>query len=355
MRGRKLQHGFTFPISESESESEPEPEPESASRHSDQESSLTQEVTSVGSPTSVPILAKSQMSTEVQAKFGTNGSGAESIVASTSETTAVASVSGTSTEAGSALRSSLLNLMERDMLEFNSINEDFIACFEPILCELINNNLLLGIDTGQFDLGSILSNIRPIVYEVKTSYFFEKGFAARIESILSRALIVLPSGSRVMTYAEKVAFIISSMSGVNERIDNFSSDYISALINSDLPTSRDEPAQSSSLGTGEVEEGSKGKGKGKKRKARDEDYDKSNSDLPTSRDESAQSSSLGTGEVEEGSKGKGKGKKRKARDEDYDKSNSDLPTSRDESAQSSSLGTGEVEEGSKGKGKGKKR
>ncbi|WP_139057292.1 hypothetical protein [Candidatus Ichthyocystis hellenicum] len=90
----------------------------------------------------------------------------------------------------------------------------------------------------EFDLRPILSKIKPAIYEGKISHFFEKGFAARVDNLFSRALIVLPSGNKLMTHDEKAEFIISSMAGVNERIDDFSSNYIRALINSELPTSR---------------------------------------------------------------------------------------------------------------------
>ncbi|WP_092486884.1 hypothetical protein [Candidatus Ichthyocystis hellenicum] len=144
----------------------------------------------------------------------------------------------------SNLRFSLVDLRKEDRLEFECITGEFIRYFKPILCEIINP-LLSDAYTPSSELKSILAKIKPAIYKRKVDCFIQNGFAARVESLLSRALIVMPSGNRVMTYNEKDKFLMSSMVGVNESIDVFTSEYVSSLISSAVPISKDEFAMES--------------------------------------------------------------------------------------------------------------
>ncbi|CUT17709.1 MULTISPECIES: hypothetical protein [Candidatus Ichthyocystis] len=184
------------------------------------------------------------------------------------------SSSVTSTVGNSVIKFSLLDLREEDRLEFHFIVGEFIRCFKPVLCEMIDC-LLSGMDINSSSLEYILIRIRPDIYEKKVSYFIENGFSSKLESLLSRALIMIPSGSRVMTYNEKGEFLMSSFDSVNESIDIFVSKYVSSLVNSSMLVSKSESSKDD-LVIPMVEGKCKSKGKSKKRRVVEDYYNVEN-------------------------------------------------------------------------------
>ncbi|WP_175330453.1 hypothetical protein, partial [Candidatus Ichthyocystis hellenicum] len=199
---------------------------------------------------------------EVSTEAGISGS--SSAVASTSET----SVGGSS-----SVRLPL-NLVEEDMLEFNSIMEEFSTSFEPVICEVIGS-MIEEMDIHSHNFDYILSKIAPVVSERRYKFFTEGGFSARAISLLSRSRVMTADGSRVTTDAERAEILNLSMTIITKGIDNFVGSYVSALLSSVAPVSRSESiSEPSQLVEGVEEEGKgKSKAKGEKRRREEESSD----------------------------------------------------------------------------------
>ncbi|WP_242645272.1 hypothetical protein, partial [Candidatus Ichthyocystis hellenicum] len=213
---------------------------------------------------------------------GTSTEAGTSGVASTSETSTEVSAAGTSvvaTTSGSSAGGSSsvrlpLNLVEEDMLEFNSIMEEFSTSFEPVVCEVIDSMMEeMDIHSHGFDFDYILSKIAPVVSKRRYRFFTEGGFSARALSLLSRSRVMTADGSRITTDAERAEILNLSMTIITKGIDNFVGSYVSALLSSVAPVSRSEPSSKpSQLVEGAEEEGKgKSKAKGEKRR-REEEY-----------------------------------------------------------------------------------
>ncbi|WP_139057626.1 hypothetical protein, partial [Candidatus Ichthyocystis hellenicum] len=209
---------------------------------------------------------------ETSAGGSTSGMSAEVSIAGT---VAVASTSGASAVGSPSVRLPL-NLVEEDMLEFNSIMEEFSTSFEPVVCEVIDSMMEeMDIHSHSFDFDYILSKIAPVVSKRRYRFFTEGGFSARALSLLSRSRVMTADGSRITTDAERAEILNLSMTIIAKGIDNFVGSYVSALLSSVAPVSRSESiSEPSQLVEGVEEEGKgKSKAKGEKRRREEESSD----------------------------------------------------------------------------------
>ncbi|WP_092486268.1 hypothetical protein [Candidatus Ichthyocystis hellenicum] len=128
---------------------------------------------------------------------------------------------------------SLSDLREEDRSELNAIEEEFIRKFEPILCETIKI-LLSGIDLTLSSLECVLTELKLTLNEKKVSFFVENGYYYKVISLLSRAIIIKSSVSRLLADDEKDKLLKLYIDDIAKNVDAFVARYVGSLVNPDL-------------------------------------------------------------------------------------------------------------------------